>query len=429
MNNSLEQVIIEQNPHWDGRYYEHAFKRSHDEVAKNELRLPEIQIITGIRRCGKSTLLQELINHLMGETDPKSILYINFDDPNYTDICADARAIYDIVTLAEKLTACKVNYLFLDEVQHVHVWEKYVKSNYDSHRFKKIVVTASNADLLKGDYATLLSGRYVETHLYPLAYHEVLQHNGITDRIQLIKRKPETLRVLDNMLMYGGFPRIQGEEDGANRRKLLQSYYETIILKDCVSNHAVRETATLMNLAHFIINNIATMFSYTSLSKAMESNETTMQQFVHIFENAYFLKEIKQFSFSLKSQNRAKKKAYCIDNGLINATTFKFSHNVGKLLENFVYTELKKLGYYDIYYFNDKHECDFIVYDQKAKIAIQSCYDLNPENREREIRGLKLAMEKFSLPQGLVITYDQEERMDDNLLIVPCWKWASRMES
>ena len=187
---TFDQAIIGQNPHWDDVSYKHAFIRIYDEEVLSDLKLDEIQVITGIRRCGKSTLLETIINELMTENDSKSLLYINFDDPNYSDVCNDATKLYELITAAEKLSGIRVEYLFLDEVQNVDSWEKYAKSMYDSKRFKKIIVSGSNADLLNSDYASLLTGRYIETRLHPMTYKEILLNNGITDQLQLIKKNP-----------------------------------------------------------------------------------------------------------------------------------------------------------------------------------------------------------------------------------------------
>src|SRR5262245_40158536 len=129
---TLEQAINEQNTHWDNTPYEHDFMRLHNKDVLDDVMLDEMQIITGIRRCGKSTLIQTIINHLMTEHDPKSLLYINFDDPNYNEVCNNAQLLYDVITAAEKLSSIPVKFLFLDEVQNVDAWEKFVKSMYDS---------------------------------------------------------------------------------------------------------------------------------------------------------------------------------------------------------------------------------------------------------------------------------------------------------
>lgn len=423
MSKALEQAINEQNPHWGGKSYAHEFTRLHDQEALEDLELEEVQIITGIRRCGKSTLMQTMINQLMLAQQVGSILYLNFDDPNYNDICNDVTLMYNLITGAEKLTGCKIQFLFLDEIQNVDGWEKYVKSAYDSKRFQKITITGSNADLLNSDYTTLLTGRYIETRLYPMTYKELLINNGITNLRLLIKEKSQALALFDAMLQYGGFPRIHRVATQRQRRKILQSYYETILLKDCIKNHKIRDNKLLMNLAHYLITNSATRYSYNSLSKAVSSNENTIQKFIHIFEDAYIFHELKQFSFSLKKQLKREKKIYCIDNGLITATTFKFFDSIGKLLENLVYSELRKLAGDNVYFHNQQKECDFILHDIEEPQAIQVCYELNHDSRAREIKGLQAVMAEFSIPKGIIITYDQEEQIGDTIEVVPFWKF------
>ena len=427
MPSSFEQTLSEQNLHWSGERYSHSFKRSHEIQPINNLELEEIQVITGIRRSGKSTLLQTLINYLMQNQniDPKSILYINFDDPKYTDIWADAASIYSIVTAAETMARQPIRYLFLDEVQNVKNWESYVKSVYDMKRFKKIFVTGSNSHLLNSEYATLLSGRYLKTLILPLAYHELLLNSGITQYHQLIKEKPTALAHVDRLLNFGGFPRIHCVNKDEQRLELLKSYYETILLKDCMVNNSVRDSKTLINVAHYLMKNPAVLYSYNSLSKAVGSNENTIQQFIQIFQNAYFINELRSFSYSVGEQLRSKKKTYCVDNGLITATAFMFTDNYGKLFENLVHSELQKMGHSEMYFFNDQKECDFIIPKSHNPIAIQACYQLTSQNRTREIAGLKAAMEKFSLPKGIIITYDNEEKIADNIDIIPFWKYFS----
>lgn len=425
MNSQYEQTLLEQNHHWEGAPYVHAFLRSHEVKAVSQLNLQEIQVITGIRRAGKSTLLQTMMNQLIKQQDPHSILYINFDDPNYTSVRTDASQIYSVITAAETITQKSIQTLFLDEVQNVEGWEQYVKSVYDSERFKKIVVTGSNSNLLNGDYATLLSGRYIKTHIYPIAFHELLQNSSITTYQQLIKKKTVALKHIKTLLQYGGFPRIHCISENDQRVELLKTYYETILLKDCIANHKIRDTSTLIQLAHYLMTNPAALYSYNNLAKSVESNENTVREFIQIFQNAYFFDEIKSFSYSMREQLRSNKKMYCIDNGLVTATAFQFSDNFGKLFENLVYTELKKTSDANIYFFNDQKECDFILHDSKNTIAIQSCYQLTAENRTREIAGIQAAMKKFSSKKGLIITFDNEEKITSNIHAVPFWKYFS----
>ncbi|OGT38745.1 MAG: hypothetical protein A3F11_01270 [Gammaproteobacteria bacterium RIFCSPHIGHO2_12_FULL_37_14] len=422
-----EQVLLDQNRHWGSVPYSHEFLRSHDGLSINRLHLQEIQIITGIRRCGKSTLLQTIMNHLMKTQDPKTILYINFDDPNYTAAYKDASQIYSIITAAETMTQTTIESIFLDEVQNVEAWERYVKSAYDSARFKKIVVTGSNANLLNSDYAKLLSGRYIKTHLYPIAFHELLGNSSITTYQQLVAQKALALKHTNTLLQYGGFPRIHCIDNHDERIELLKSYYDTILLKDCIANHSIRDTATLTQLAHYLISNITTLYSYNRLGKIVNSNENTMQQFIRIFKNAYLFDELKSFSYSLSEQLRSNKKIFCMDNGLITATAFQFSDNFGKLFENLIYAELKKTGNEELYFFRDHQECDFILHNPKNAIAVQACYQLTSENRIREISGLQAAMKKLHIKKGFLITYNDEEKITNQILVIPFWKYFSKM--
>jgi uncharacterized protein len=419
---NIDQAILLQNPHWSGEVYKHPIKRLHDELAIRDLDLEEILIITGIRRCGKSTLMHTLINQLMLNQNPRSILYVNFDDPLYTALYQDASALYTLINHAEKLSGHKIQTLFLDEIQNVSAWEQYVKSVYDNRVFEKIAITGSNAELLKSDYANLLTGRYLEIHVYPLSFTEVLNYHEILEPIDLIRNKSEVLAHLDFFMKYGGFPRIHCVSDDGTRLRLLKNYYETIILKDCIKNHEIRDSKVFFNFSYYMINNLSATYSYNSLSRALSIHENTAAQYIHILECAYFLYELKMFSYSIKVQSKTKKKAYCIDNGIILAASFQFSQNLGKLFENLVYSELIKQNRWDIYFYNNKKECDFIVHGEN-KIAIQACYDLNEENKPRELAGLLEAMKEFKLSKGVIITYNQEEIISHEVSVVPFWKF------
>ena len=421
----LETILQLQNPHWDDKSYQNLFERSQFPALVNKLKLKEVQILLGIRRSGKSTLFKLLINHLLTkEVEGKSILYLNLDDPLYAEIWPSSKLLYKVIESAEKLTGVKPVYLFLDEIQNVEAWERFVKSVYDMEIFKKIFITGSNSSLLKSQYATLLSGRYLIDYVMPLSFREIIHNEGINTLLELVKAKPKILRIMETLLYYGGFPEIWKTKEIELKREQLVSYYETILLKDCIANHKVRETKKLQELALYLLNNNATLFSYNGLSTLIESNENTVKEFISILENSFLIREIRQFSYSLKNQSRARKKTYCVDNGLIHAVSLKFSENKGRLLENLVYNELCKMKQEDIYFFNDQTECDFIVKVGKKYIPIQVTFELTNDNYDREVNGLKTAMKNLSAHSGYIITFDSEEKvLDNNITIVPLWKF------
>lgn len=418
----MEKALIAQNRHWNNEKYPHLFGRDLLTAITKKMQAKEIQILLGVRRSGKSTLFKLLINYLLEKTDPLSILYVNLDDPFFSDIWKDAKELYRVVETSEKITKKKIRYLFLDEVQNVNGWEKFVKSIYDADTFKKIFITGSNSSLLKGNYARLLSGRYMTDHVYPLSFQEMLNAQGIQSYKDLISSKPKVLGILDDILLYGSFPEVFKTGDRDLKREILLNYYETIILKDCIANHNVRDIKTFKELAFYLISNISSLYSYNSLARAVKSNENTVREFINILEDSFLMHEVKNFSYSLKAQSRAKKKVYCIDNSFLNTISFKFSDNKGKLLENLVYTEFLKDGFREVYFYHENKECDFILKTGKKLYAIQVSYEVGASNVEREIDGLRSAMKKLDIQRGYVITYDTEMQLDKNINIVPFWK-------
>lgn len=414
----MKNVILSQNKHWKTTYRNLYERDIFSELVK-KLDLKHIQVLQGIRRSGKSTLFKLLINHLSKEIDPQEILYINLDDPFFIPYCDDATKLYEVIQTAQKLTQKKITYLFLDEIQAINGWERYVKSVYDSEEFQKIFITGSNSSLLNGDLATLLTGRYITQKIYPLSLKEVLTINSITSYMELNSNIPKVLNIVDNMLQYGSFVEIY-ETQEEFRRDILSSYYDTILLKDCVSNNAIRDVKGFKELSFFIISNITSLFSYSSLAKAVNINDKSAKEYLSYLENSYLCDELKHFSFSLKEQNNSKKKIYCNDNGFVSLS-YSFSSNNGKLLENLVYTELVKNGF-EIYFYNKNFECDFIAKKDNKTLAIQVCYELNLQNEKREVSGLlKLP---FDVDEKYIITYNQSKKIDD-INVLPFYEYFS----
>jgi len=164
----MEQTIINQNPHWTGKKYSNLLQRKVFESLRTNIQTRHIQILTGIRRSGKSSLFAMLINELMKENKPKSILKLNLDNPLFFEIWDNPASIYSLIQTAEKITGEKVEYLFLDEVQVVEKWETFVKSVYDTETFKKIFVTGSNSSFLQGEYATFFVGQIFRQYRFSL---------------------------------------------------------------------------------------------------------------------------------------------------------------------------------------------------------------------------------------------------------------------
>lgn len=418
----MEKAIVLQNGHWMGRYGNLNHRLVVD-LLKKRLPAKEVQVLPGIRRGGKSSIFKLVINQLRENVDPNSILYVNLDDPFFTPIYEDSKNLYLVVETAEKITGVKVEYLFLDELQHINSCEKFIKSVYDQEMYSKIFITGSNSSLLKGEYAQLLSGRYLVSEIFPYSFKEILYLAGITDLITLIRKKAKVLKMVESMMEFGGFPEVHKHVDSEIKREILVSYYETILLKDCIALGKIRDTKRFMNLAFYLATNVGTLYSYNKLAKFLGGNENSISEFIQHLTNGFLFYELKPFDYSLKRQFRGRKKIYCADNGIVNAVSFRFSSDKGKLFENLVFTELLK-SKYDIYFYNGQRECDFIVKKDQNLKAIQVCYRLNDQNTEREFAGIKEAMRKFDIREGIIVTFDQEWEKDE-IRVVPFWKYFS----
>lgn len=418
----MEKALFTHNKHWK-EPYSGLYQRSIYSSLLGLLSLRQIQVLKGIRRSGKTTLFRLLINHLSETVNPKSILYVNLDDPYFSDLYGNSKSLYSLLELSEKVTGEPVQYLFLDEVQNIEAWEKFVKAIYDNEVVKKIFVTGSNSSLLEGEYAKLLSGRYIETEVHAPTFAEILKVRGIGSRFDLLDRKIEALRLTDEIMEYGSFFEVLEEPE--HKRSIILSYYDTIVFKDCIANNNLRDAKTFKEVTHFMITNSGSLYSYTSISKALGVNDGTVKEYIHVLEDSYICKEIRPYAFSLKEQIRSKKKVYVNDNGFLSQTSFKFSQNFGKTFENLVYTELNKRGY-EIYFHNKDFECDFICKKEGRLIAVQVCYELTPHNRQREFGGLEKL--KLKTNHKWLVTYNQSEASVNGIEVIAFWDLFSGLD-
>jgi len=417
----MEQAIINQNPHWNGKTYQNLQERSLCETLLDNLQTKHIQILTGIRRSGKSTFFRMLINELMVQTKPKSILMLNMDDPLYYEVWENSAMFYNLIEIAEKLTGEKVKFLFIDEAQAVKGWETFVKSVYDSEIFAKIFITGSNSSFLQNEYSTLLSGRYLENRVFPYSFKEILLHNGINSYLDLASQTPKVLRLLDDCLEWGCFPEIKALKNNGIKSNLLKSYFDSIIMKDCVSRYSIADVAMFKKMLLYSVSNAGAIYSYKSLGTAVGSNENTAKKYINILNDSYIIQDISNFAFSLKENVRNSHKIYVADTGLLNAISYRFWDNKAKLFENFVFNELQKQNSDEITFASNDGECDFLIKNGVDYQAFQVCYQLTPTNQKREFTGFDNIAE-VNLKRKIILTYNQEDKIGD-IEVIPAWKY------
>jgi len=380
------------------------------------LKLPIV--ITGIRRAGKSTLLNIIKNKL--NLKEKEYFYIDFNDERLVNFSIeDFQKILDFM---DEQSYAKDCYFFIDEIQEVIGWEKWI----DRIKGKfNIFITGSNSKLLSKEISTILTGRSINVILYPFSFREFLDAKKINLKDWKLDTKVQSQlrKSFSEFASLGGIPKVIIDND----KRLLQENYENILYRDIVKRFNKNIEKSIKEVSVFLLSNVSKELSIRSLSKIVNiKNLSTLKTILDMFEKAFVFFFISKYNFSVKKQIQNPRKVYCIDSGFINEMGFKFSENKGWILENIVFLELKRKGD-EIYYFSEKKECDFLIRKgAKIKAAIQVCYNINEENRDREVNGLIEAMNKFGLMEGLILTYDHEEQIIEKgkkIIIKPVWKW------
>ncbi len=359
-------------------------------------------VISGIRRCGKSTLLNQILKN------QKKFYYLNLEDPRIEGF--ELKDFNNADEIFQKLYGPKGVYFF-DEIQNIEKWEKFIRFLVD--RKNKVVITGSNASLLSRELGTRLTGRQISYELFPFSFLEFLEFSN---------QKPSENSYL-NYLYKGGFPEFLREDDITILHELLKD----VLMRDIVNRFGIKNTAVLKKLAIYLLSNVGKEFSYNSLKKMFEVKSVqSIIDYISYLEDSYLIFTVPKFSYSYKKQQVNPKKIYSIDNGLSYANSVSFSKDKGRMLENQVFLHLRK-KYSEMFYFQKNKECDFVVKDREKIIhAIQVCHDLNEEDQDREIKGLLEAMDELNLQKGLILTFNQEDEFkieNKNIIVKPVWKW------
>lgn len=388
----------------------------------------EIIALIGIRRCGKSTLLLNYIENLVREgIDLKQILFINFEDPRF-GTSLDADLLDEIfATYKEYVNNEKIPFVFLDEIQNVSRWEKWVRTKHEL-KHAKIFVTGSSSKLLSKEFGTALSGRYLPMNVFPLSFKEYLifKNELIVDKNTLITNKIKYKQLFNHFIKEGGFPKVVLLPEELKRNELL-AYYDTIILKDIVARYNLKNYDNVKKVSLYIFSNIGKPLNLNNIRKAVNISYELVEKYFEYLLDTFLFFEITKYDYSLKKQLSGQKKIYCVDTGMLEVVSFKFSEDYGRFLENLVFIELKRKGL-EIYYHLDKRECDFLIKEKDNIVqAIQVTRNMEDlATKKREIEGLIEAMKVHNLKLGFILTEDEEYELNENglrIIVLPVWKW------
>lgn len=344
-----------------------------------------IEVIAGIRRCGKSTMMRQIANRFYNK-----VAYFNFEDSRVFGF-----EVSDFSKLDEVI-GHEVEAYFFDEIQNVSGWEVFVRQLHE--RGAKVFVTGSNASLLSRELGTRLTGRYLSHEVFPFSYREYLLYFSFQDTLENFKK----------YVQCGGFPEFLRDQNP----EILQMLLKDILFRDIAVRYGIKNTHVLMDIALYLVSNIGKEVSFNGLRNNFNvGSPTTVSDYLSWMEDAYLLFYLPRFSWSAKSISKNPKKVYCIDTGFAKSNSLSFSKDEGRLLENLVYLNLRK-KFQKLFYFRERQECDFVVFEgNSCKWLIQVCDTLHPDYRDREINGLMEAMEFLKMDIGYILTLNQNDQV------------------
>jgi len=404
-----------------------------DEIL-DRLGLNKIVSVVGVRRSGKSTILKQVIGRLVGKTRKEDTLLVNLEERRWLRLDLNfLNRVYE--SYKEIIKPTNKPYIFLDEIQKLDEWERFVRS-LNEKKEANVVITGSSSKLMSKELSSLLTGRTLDIEIFPLSFREYLGFRGINTQTEkdTLFSASEIKSHFREYLEFGGFPEIVLTKDAAYKHEILWKYFEDIISKDTVERFKIRNPEKIEVLAKYYLTNISALHTFNSISRFLKAPVETISRYSNNLETSRLIFFLKRFSFSVKEQENSPRKVYSIDHGLSNAIGFKFTEGLGKIAENIVFLELLRRGTkskdMSMFYWKDSSgkEVDFII-KSGVKIAalIQVCWNLDDENtKKRELRSLLKASKKLKCKNLLVITehLEDKEKVNGNEIIYkPLWKW------
>jgi predicted AAA+ superfamily ATPase len=393
--------------------------------------------IIGVRRSGKTTFLKQILEKHQSKNTLH--IYINFSDDRLEGV--SIHHLTYLIEAASELYAdadfeSQQKFYYLDEIQIVDKWEKFVDRLIRTAK-TQVILSGSSSKMLSKDIATTMRGRSLSIEISPFSFIEYLVSlKTITHANELKKltaSKKAKIRILfKKYLIEGGFPETVNKPQ-VIANQILQEYLSTIFYKDVIERHQVENSERLHRLQRNLISQIGTLYTINKITEKLKAQgfwieKSQVSQALDWFQDAYLFFSISIYTESVHKQNVNPKKLYCIDNGLIMASAKKWTQDTGTLLENLTFLSLRKISN-SIFYYKTKSgfEVDFILPEWGSKpLLIQTCVTLTKaETRQREFRSLFEAMEELNIDTSYIFTIDEEDEETTNshtIKIAPLWK-------
>lgn len=393
-------------------------------------------VCIGVRRCGKSTFMFQHMQRLVeAGVSRRNLLYLNFFDDRLHGLRQAGLALVPEAYYAlfpEKKQTEKV-YCFFDEMQAMPGWEPFIDRLLRTE-LCEITITGSSAQMLSREIATQMRGRALTWEMFPFSFREFLDFLGI-DATEALSTRQRMLvqNAFDRYWQAGGFPEVAGLERRL-RIRIHQEYFHAVLFRDLVERHDVSHPKAVSDLAHWLVDNVASLYSLNSLSGYLKSlghkvSKAGVAEYLAWFEDAYFLFTVRLFDASLSRANANPKKIYCIDSALVTSVASGVLLNQGHLLENLVFVALRRVTA-EVFYYKTKNgrEVDFIVrLPDRSLRLVQVCETLADANtRKREVQALTEAMSELGIGQSFIVTRREDGEIAagrDRILLVPAWRF------
>jgi hypothetical protein len=397
---------------------------------------PEAAVCIGVRRCGKSTyLFQQMERLLASGVSRQNLLYLNFFDDRLHGlkqggIGAVTEAYYSLYP--EKKNVETV-YCFFDEIQDIPGWEPFVDRLLRTEKCE-VYITGSSARMLSKDVATQMRGRALSWELFPFSFREFLLGRGLQVPLHPSTRQRLLVaKAFEEFWEVGGFPEVLNL-DRDLRVKTHQEYFHSVLFRDLVERHNIAHPRALKDLAHRLMDNIASLYSINALTGYLKSlghkvPKATVSDWLEWFEDAYFLFTTRIFDPSLSRRNANPKKVYCVDHALSASVSSGIQANSGHHLENLVFVALRR-NHPDIHYYRTRNgrEVDFVVSDRgSGRRLIQACESMaDSRTKKREVDALTEAMNELDLEDALIVTRREDEVLESEgktIRVLPAWRF------
>lgn len=406
----------------------------HERSLQLPLNKQRIVTVTGVRRCGKSSLLHLTINRLLASgVDKEQILYIGFDDERLANMnVSDFDEILQAYRLMYPDRPLSSVYMFFDEIQIVKGWELFVLRVYKSY-CKNVYVTGSTAQMLSGEMSSALRGWPDEYTEYPLSFKEFIAFKGVKANRYTEEGAALMANMFKSYLLTGGFPQAVLANVETERVKLLQAYFNTMLFRDMIEHYNISASPSVVRyFLKRVFNNITKPSSVNNIyndlkSQGLKLSKDSLYQWLDYACNIFLLHKVPKYSKSIIKQSTSLSKYYVVDFALAKSVLLPQSEEKGKALENAVYMHLARhLNENEqIYYFNEGAECDFVIAnDEGVKELIQVCWELDEFNTPRECGGLCAASAATGCKKISIVTCNQAQSIhygDLQINVVAAW--------